>query len=499
MKSNVRTLIIPALVAGTLLTTACSKSFLDLSDPTRIVIDEYYKDSASISTGVIAAYSSLQEIYGKSGGNRGIFPMGEIASDNTTAVVEGTGVGDFEFFSVTPANAVIQSTWTYSYRCIARCNTVLDRIDPIAIAPAVKERWKSEMKFLRALSYFNMVQIFGGVPLVTKEIQNIAESYPYVRATADQVYAQIEKDLTEAKADVNLPDKYAAANDLGRVTKTAVKALLGKVYLTRKKYNEAAAELGDFITQYNNTTHSLLANYADIFLTTNEMNAEIIFAVRYSKGNVPLTGSPFANYFARTTAEAGGVGTGYQFNTLRKDLVDTMNAQGASDKRTAASFVASGTGAWITRKYKDVPTQDLDSDCDWIVIRYADVLLMYAEALNEQSPLNAAIAVPYVNRIRTRAGFTGTDLLPTTIAQDRLRLAIEKERRIELNLEGHRWFDLVRTGRAVTVMNNHFTKYDIRPSTTSPVVQIKEFQTLFPIPINEITTNPLIKQNLGYE
>ena len=124
---------------------------------------------------------------------------------------------------------------------------------------------------------------------------------------------------------------------------------------------------------------------------------------------------------------------------------------------------------------------------------------MYAEALNEQSPLNAAIAVPYVNRIRTRAGFTGTDLLPTTIAQDRLRLAIEKERRIELNLEGHRWFDLVRTGRAVTVMNNHFTKYDIRPSTTSPVVQIKEFQTLFPIPINEITTNPLIKQNLGYE
>jgi hypothetical protein len=109
-----------------------------------------------------------------------------------------------------------------------------------------------------------------------------------------------------------------------------------------------------------------------------------------------------------------------------------------------------------------------------------------------------AVAVPYVNRVRTRAGLSGASLLTTTITQDQLRLAIEKERRIELNMEGHRWFDLVRTGRALPVMNNHFTKYAIKLNTSSPVVQIQAYQLLFPIPISEINTNPVLTQNTGY-
>jgi hypothetical protein len=495
MKYNLRKICLAAVGATALLATACKKSFIDLTDPTRIVTSDYYKDSASISTAVIAAYSSLQDVYGKGGTNRGIFPFGEVASDNSMSIVDGTGIGEFEYFTLTSANPVIQSMWTYSYRCIARCNVVLARIDPVAIAPAVKERWKSEVKFIRALAYFNLVRIYGKVPMVTKEIETIAEAYVYGRAPVAEVYAQIEKDLTEAEADVNLPGKYPSANDLGRVTKAAVKGLLGKVYLTEKKIPEAVAKLNDFITLYDNTTHSLLPNYSDIFLTTNEMNAEIIFAVRYSKGNVPALGSPFTNYFAASTSNAGGVGTGYLFNTLRKDLVDTLNAQGSTDKRVAASFTNFSATTWTTKKYADVPTQDLDADPDWIVLRYADVLLMYAEALNEQNEFNVAAAVPYVNRVRTRAGFSGAALLSPTLTQAQLRLAIEKERRIELNMEGHRWFDLVRTDRALTVMNNHFTKYNIKLNATSPVVQIEAYQLLFPVPISERNTNPILDQN----
>jgi len=481
-----------------LLTISCKKSFIDLTDPTRIVTDQYYKDSASMSTAVIAAYSSLQDVHGKSGGNRGIFPFAEVTSDNSLSIVDGSGIGDFEFFSFTSANPVIQSMWTYSFRCIARCNVVLARIDPVPMVATVKSRWQSEVKFIRALAYFNMVRIWGDVPLVTKEIQTVAEAYPYGRSPKAAIYAQIEKDLTEAEADVNLPAKYASANDLGRVTKTAVKALLAKIYLTQKKYDLAVTKLNEFITTYDGNTHSLLANYADIFLTTNEVNAEIIFAVRYSKGNVPNTGSPFTNYFAASTSNAGGVGTGYLFNTLRKDLVDTLTAQGTADKRITASYTQVTTTTWATKKFADVPAADLDADNDWIVLRYADVLLMYAEALNEQSAANVATAVPFVNRVRTRAGLTGTALLATTITQDQLRYAIEKERRIELNMEGHRWFDLVRTDRAIAVMNNHFTKYAIKLNASSPVVQIQPFQLLFPVPISEINTNPILTQNPGY-
>ncbi|HEV7781170.1 MAG TPA: RagB/SusD family nutrient uptake outer membrane protein [Chitinophagaceae bacterium] len=486
------------LGACLLFAMGCKKSFIDLSDPTRIVTSDYYKDSASISTAVIATYASLQDMYGKSGGNRGLFPIIEVTSDNSSSVVEGSGIGEFEYFTFTSSNPVIQSTWTYCYRTIARCNIVLSRIEPVSIAPAVKERWKSEVKFIRALAYFNLVRIYGDVPLVTKEVATVAEAYQYGRSPAASIYTQIEQDLAEADADVNLPAKYTTATDIGRVTKAAVKGLLGKVYLTQKKYTDAVNKLNQFITQYDVTTHNLLANYSDIFLTTNEVNAEVIFSVRYTKGNVPSTGSPFTNYFAVSTANAGGVGTGYQYNSFRQDFIDTLNAQPVADKRILASYTTVNPTTWTTKKYTDVPAQDLDADPDWIVLRYADVLLMYAEALNEQNAGNVATAVPFVNRVRTRAGLSGAALLSTGITQAQLRQAIEKERRIELNMEGHRWFDLVRTDRALAVMNNHFTKYSIRLNASSPVVQVQSYQLLFPVPISEINTNPVLTQNPGY-
>jgi hypothetical protein len=216
--------------------------------------------------------------------------------------------------------------------------------------------------------------------------------------------------------------------------------------------------------------------------------------VRYTKGGLGI-GSPFTNYFAPNSTVTGGIGNAGQYNTVRKDLVDTFVANGAADTRYAASIALyTPSSVYYTKKYTDVPAGDGDADCDWIVLRYADVLLMYAEALNEQNGSNVAAAIPYVNRIRTRAGLAG--LTAATQTQESLRLAIEKERRLELNLEGHRWFDLVRTDRAITVMNNHFTKYQIKNGTV--VVQIDAHNLLFPVPLSEINTNPELSQNTGY-
>lgn len=480
------------LLTQILILPSCKKSFIDLSDPTRIASSDYYGDSISIAAAVNAAYSGLQNLYGKSSGSRGLWPFTEVASDNTTAVSDGVGVGEIELFTFTSANPLVQGSWIAVYQCVSRCNVVLARGPAVAMSAATKNRYFAEVKFIRALAYFNAVQIWGDVPLVTKEIQSVQDAYIYGRTNKDSVYAQIIQDLTDAESV--LPVKYPTTADLGRVTQGAVKGLLAKVYLTQKNYAAAVSKLNEFITLYDNTTYSLQANYANIFSTTNEMNSEIIFAVRYTKGGLGI-GSPFTNYFAPNSAVTGGIGNAGQYNTVRKDLVDTFLANGPSDVRYAASIgLYTPSAVYYTKKYTDVPAADGDADCDWIVLRYADVLLMYAEALNEQSGSNVALAIPFVNRIRTRAGLAGLD--PTTLTQQSLRLAIERERRLELNLEGHRWFDLVRTGRAITVMNNHFTNYQIKNGTV--VVQIDAHNLLFPVPLSEINTNPILTQNPGY-
>ncbi|WP_201984036.1 RagB/SusD family nutrient uptake outer membrane protein [Hymenobacter rubidus] len=485
-------------------TTSCQKDFIDLNDPTRIPTSETYQDSSSIATGVTAAYSSLQDIYGKAGSNIGLFVFSEVPSDNSQAVVEGQGLGEFDYFSITSANGRLQSQWTVTYRGIARCNIIISRAPGVKLTTALRNRYIAEMKFIRALEYFNAVQIWGDIPLVTTEISTVADAYTYGRKPVADVYAQIEKDLTEAAAD--LPNVYPTTTSVlananpGRATKGAARALLAKVYLTEKKYPEAQATLQSFLTDYDNATnYRLLPNYADIFAISNELNAEIIFAVRYSKGGFG-TGSPFTNYFAPLAAQAGG-GQGFQYNSVRKDLVDAFTASGAADTRYNAELggpvTVGGASVYYTKKYFDTPTTVSDADNDWIVLRFADVLLMYAEVLNELN--RPAEAVPYVNRTRVRAGLTG---LATTLDQATLRLAIENERRLELNMEGHRWFDLVRTGRAYDVMNAHFTKYNIRSNggTAGAPIQLNpdKHQLLFPIPIQEIQTNPIITQNPGY-
>ncbi|GAB3586326.1 RagB/SusD family nutrient uptake outer membrane protein [Hymenobacter daeguensis] len=486
---------------GALSTTSCKKDFIDLNDPTRIPTSASYTDSLSILNGVTAAYSSLQDTYGRSGGSRGMFIFGEIPSDNSYTVTSGERLNEFNDFSLFSDNPNIQNHWLFTYRAIARCNIILNRAGNVKLTDATRNRYYAEVRFIRALTYFNAVRIWGAVPLVTQELQAIPDAYQYGRAPVADVYALIEADL--AFAEANLPVTYTGTTNLGRATKGAATALLGKVLLTEKKYQAAADKLQALAT---GSTYALQATYANIFATSNEMNSEIIFAVRYTKGSLGL-GSAFTTWFmpAYTTAQSttllGAGFTGQQFNTVDLDLVAAFTASGTTDVRAATSYVlpagAATTLGYYTRKYIDTPTSATDAENDWIVLRQADVLLMYAEAINEASGPNAAALLAANQVIRRSRGLpvgtaNATVDLPATTTQAALRTRLETERRLELSFEGHRWFDLVRTDRAIPVMNAFFAR-------NNSTVRITNDNLLFPIPVQEINTNPILTQNPGYK
>jgi len=492
--------LLALLGLGLLGTSSCSKEFLEIEDPTRLTSANGYTDSLSISTGVTAAYSSLQDLYGKSGGSRGIFIFAEIPSDNSYTVTSGERLNEFDTFNVLSDNPRLQSQWLATYQTIARCNIILSRAGGVKLTNATRNRLYGEMRFIRALTYFNAVRIWGDVPLVTGEIASIPDAYAFGRKPAADVYAQIEQDL--AFAIDNLPATQTGAN-LGRATKGAAQGLLGKVLLTEKKYNDAALQLRAVIDANN---YALQATYANIFATNNEMNSEILFAVRYTKGGLGV-GSPFTVWFmpaytsAQATALLGVNYTGQQFNTVDADLVAAFTASGTTDVRAATSYtMPSGATSYYTKKYIDNPTTSTDAENDWIVLRYADVLLMYAEAVNAQGgPTTAALDA--VNRVIRRsrnlpvATAAPTVDLPASISQTDLSARLERERRLELNFEGHRWFDLVRTDRAIPVMNAFFAR--TAAAGTIPRV-ITTNNLVFPVPLQEIQTNPVLTQNPGY-
>jgi len=468
MKKNIVT-VMALFLPFTLTFTGCKKDFIDRSDPTRLYAGDAVNSVASLNSAVTAAYGTLMPSYNN--GQNGIQLFGDVASDNTTTQIGGTGSQIVDRFIFDASYIGFSQFWNSAYRSIAECNIILSRGPKITMDATLQNRYLAEAKFIRALNYFNLVRIFGDVPLITAELADYKDAYSYGRKPVADVYAQIVKDLTEASTI--LPATYTGA-DIGRVTSGAARGILGKVYLTQGKYAEALTALTSVITS---NTYNLLPNFNDVFSPANEMNKEIIFAVRYARGGLGL-GSSF-----------GYSMTGGNFNN---EMPEFGSLYDSSDKRKAISAVPDAVGPqYHCNKFIDpTPTSLGDYENDWIVLRYADVLLMQAEALNE---LNRTLeAEPYLTQVRQRAGLT--PLL--ALSQVDFRLAVEKERRLELALEAHRWFDLVRTNRAVTVMNAHFAANAAFYGGTTYTV--KPTQVLFPIPLTEIQINPKLAQNAGY-
>jgi hypothetical protein len=339
------------------------------------------------------------------------------------------------------------------------------------------------------------VRIFGDVPLVLKDIKTQEESLSYGRESSAKVYEQIIADLTAAE---ELPTAYTVNQDIGRATRWAAKGLLAKVYLTLKRYTDANTKLQEVMASpvgAGANSYHLLPVYADVFDAAKPNNAEVIFAVQYARGFDPAQGNPFVDYaFANEDIGSGilkrGSGTFLMTENLASQFEATDNRVSMTNRLTGSrrSYV-------FTRKYYDNGmTTKVDAGNDWIVLRYADIDLMYAEVQNELG--SPGIGFPHLQAVRARAGLT----TPASLAADQgtMRLAIEKERRVELFCEGHRWFDLLRTGRLKTVMNAHFAS-GLSDDEIGSGNSVSDYELLFPIPRYEVNLNPgKITQNPGY-
>jgi hypothetical protein len=463
-------LLVPALFP------AC-KSFVDVTPQGLIPVGSYYNTEIDIRNALTGTYNSLRAIYNEQYG------YGEVPSDNVQTFGESeVNYGEEDKLSWTATSIRLQAAWTRFYATIAYANIVLDHVGTPTMTQANRDSYTGQAKFIRALTYFNLVRMFGDVPLVLKEIKTEAEAYTYNRTAVATVYTQIEKDLTEAAAV--LAPSYTGS-DVGRATSIAAKALLGKVYMYEKKYDLAEPILQEVVA-----TGGTPLPYDQIFGLGKDNNREIIFAVQYLGGGYG-EGNTFASGFVPQPSGSTIIGvSGGSNNIGTKDLYDAFEA-GDARLNTAIGIFTTGTFTYYYAKkfvYASVAGGS-EGDNDWPVLRYADIILLYAEALNENN--KTPLALIQLNLIRNRSGLVSK----LNLSKDDATTAIRKERRVEMCFEAERWFDLIRWGIMVDVMKAHKINY---PPANGAIGNVVSTLGLYPIPQQERTLNINLSQNLGY-
>lgn len=486
-----------------MLPASCKKSYLEKTDPTLINTDLFYKDQKQVEQAVNGAYGTLQGI----ANNQWLF--NELPSDNTTIDFNPGDRGQaprlesFEYFSWNSGTPNINDMYIAYYNAIYNVNNTLLRMQKAALADSVRPRYEGELKFMRAYLYFELVQYFGDVILITKPLDQPADAWTYLRESQDKVYTQITNDLKDAAA--GLPAQYAATAK-GRATKGAAFSLLGKVYLTRKQYPESVAALQQVLT----LGYNLVPDYADVFDPQKKNGPESVFEIQYQGGNDLGEWSSFIYTFAPRLS-AGAV-TGWPqsnpggWNIPTNDLI---GAYEPGDKRKDASvgldFKSPITGDVVPyiKKYDHVHAIYGRTDDNWPVLRYADVLLMLAEAINEQGAPTGD-AYTYLNSVRNRAGLGDV----SGLTQQAFRDTIAHERRVELAFENWRWLDLKRTmtpAQLTTFLNTYAAKEKASPTVSRQGVPysstdyiFQEFKNVYPLPSSEILLNTKLTQNKDY-
>lgn len=412
---------------ATLLMTSCGDSFFDLEPASSVTIDKVYKTASDYNVAVIGCYAKLQSqvnFYTE---------CCEYRSDNLSLGAPTAGTQDrydIDHFTEKPSNGILSSYWANFNNNVYRCNLLLDQIDGANFAENLKKQYKGEAMFIRALNYFNMYRIWGGVP-ATKHVVSATEALKVARYSDEQMFDLIAGDLKEIVDNNYLPETYSSA-DMGRATSGAAKALLGKVYLTFHKWTEAKDILSQLIGKYQ-----LVSPIAQVFNVDNKNNNEIIFAVHFNK---EIEGEGHSYWYNLTNASDDTNQTSSLLNTFptgdaRKDLI---------------TYVQVEKNVRLMNKFYDTKSPTFKTvGNDQILLRYADVLLMYAEALNEiqYDASEGSLALKYLNAVRQRAGISNLTAkqLPT---QEKFRKGILVERQREFPYEGQRWFDLVRMGFA---------------------------------------------------
>jgi hypothetical protein len=485
---------IGALV-GFALVLSCD-SFID-PEPTDVLTPEnFFKTSADAVAGVSAVYESTKWSYWL-----GYWYMSDVATDDIIAAPnfgsDGHRMSNYIFDAT---EWPMGSIWGGSYSTINRANAVLDRVPGITMDQVLRARLIGEAHFLRALAYFQLVRFFGDVPLFQHEADALQVNV--ARAPAADVYALIVSDLEAAAAA--LPATYSGA-DVGRVTSGAAKALLAKVYLTRQDWANAAQTAGQIIAS---TQYTLLPNWRDNFKIATEItNSESIFEINFD-ATVNAGGGSVHTLFSLPGAYPGGDAYGLMYAPP-----SLVNLFASSDSRgNHGTFMISPYTDLMSRvdtfvpspafaKYLDETSAQnmtargwLQQSNNWIILRYADVLLMYAEAVNEGGTPGSMTAEQALNAVRTRAGIGGV----LGLSQAAFRDSVRVERRREFVFEGHRWFDLSRWGLLDAAIRAKTAELQVlqAPNPETDVHGVRS--NLLPIPQSERDANHSLTQNPGW-
>jgi hypothetical protein len=511
------------------------KGIVDVKPISNQVASNYYKNYSEVNIALTGCYNGLQAPLSYE------WMLTELRCDNakqrsvsstTSANIE---LNALNLYTPSPQHQQIYNYWLSTYTNIRNINYVLRSLgvtyqngqlvygQPTAtVTDAQKAQLIGQALFLRAYHYFNLVRLFGGVFIVTDPLVP-AESKGINRSSVADCYQLIIADL-QAATTMASQNTYAqiASADLGRVNAWSAKALLAKVYLTlpTPRPADALVLLNDVIA---NSGYGLLSNYADVFSISNEVNKEILFTVRFKAGLVGL-GNPMANLFAPASsgdAIVNGDGSGYNYPTNSINGAFATSSTSFTDARKPVTIgTYTGTTPYYVNKFMSTVLVKNDAENDFPVIRFSDVLLMKAEATGYDGSAGTSMGI--INQIRTRAG-AGTYTTGTFTAAfykypaastgainnatDFLN-ALLTERRLELAFENQRFFDLVRTGQAITVIRNYYaSEYSAFYSKYSPAIPLVTLQAnvttdhlLLPIPQREIDTNNeiAIQQNPGY-
>lgn len=483
---------------------SCSKDFLELDpvDAGLSLSENYYRNEAECFNGLVATYDVLRK---NSGGFENMITMMNAGSDDHVAggggATDGVGIQSFSNFTISPTT-MPESFWNDHYQGISRANILISKLPAASMDAAVKDRFAAEAKALRAIYYFNLVRMFKNIPLITEPL-TAGNIYSQTQAAPSAVYAQIEQDLLDA---IDVLPTTVPSDQLGRLTKGAAKAILGKVYLYDNKASLAAAQLADVNGTPGSTSsygYKLLTNFNDLWAVSNKFNTESILETNHSSlgnsywgiwGSASDEGNTVnvmcgPRGYVRNNASAPDLPSGWSFNVISQDLYNVLQ----SDPRFGATildlkamkqagqidYIAGyqDTGYFLNKfipRQSDVTTGQGDAVLNYkqntYIIRLADTYLLEAEALGG----TGARAQALLDAVRIRAGLPS---VPVSLD------AIKTERRKELAGEGHRFFDLVRWNEAATKLSSRGF--------------VAGKHEIFPIPYKELQ-NTQIVQNPNY-
>lgn len=480
------------LLALTLTLSGCHDSLLNPTPESVLTSANYYQTAKDMDLAVLGVYNRLQSR------KPGDYLLMEVPADNlymgsNTSVA---GAPELDLLAVNADNPIVADFWEITYNGIFRANSVLANIDkPTDYRGTQKDQFIGEAKFMRALFYFDLVRLFGGVPNVTSLI-SIEDASKLPRASEEEIYNLIAEDLKDAIS--KLPVQAGIAR--GRASKGAATALLGKVYVYRKDWTNAKT----YLDQAGTFNYSLVPNFASLWKLENEDNAEVLLAMKYIDGT---NGHGLSTAFI---PNAGAINVVNRGSEIALPSWSLMKNYVAGDTRYAATVTEfwvpptkpTDTPIWFPyiSKYA-VPHTFGSSGLDLPVLRYADVLLLKAETLYELGQPEAALVE--LNKVRARAfgnatrNYTLADIPGRDAFMDKLLL----ERQLEFAYENERWFDLVRTGRLTTVLTKEERLFNY--VTKAPVtVQLspQAYMKAFPVPLRQINQSGpgVLTQNDGY-